>query len=78
MHFCVNKKDRSLTNAARLIKTFKRLLLKKGYLRYIAEVPREAPYLLAWIKYLGGVEPYYQKDGDDFYFLETRRHHENI
>lgn len=66
-HFYVNKQNRSFKTALTLLRCFKRLMLSKGFLFFVAEAPKELPYMNRVIKFLGGLS--LRKTKESNYYL---------
>ena len=79
-HFYVNKQDRSFTAALALFHQFKQVLLLNGFLLFIAEAPKELPYMNKVIKFVGGL--LLGEVAKDKYYLvpvfKKGRKHENL
>lgn len=67
-HFYVDKDKRGFDNARKLIRQFWKLMIEKGVLFYIMEIPKSKPYIARFAKYLKGNE-YYKKDGNRYYYI---------
>lgn len=68
VHFYINKEKRSIKSAQDLIRKFRELIIKEGYLFFIAQAPKELPHIKRIIKYIKGVK-YLNQDGDTYYYV---------
>jgi hypothetical protein len=66
VHFYIDKDKRSFKAAQELIREFRKILINKEYLFFIAEAPKEKPYMKRIIQYIKG-KKYLEKNGDTFY-----------
>lgn len=67
-HLYLNKKDRTYKNASDLIKALRKILIENEHLFFIAESPKEKPYMERFIKYIKGVK-YLEINGDSFFYV---------
>lgn len=66
VHLYVNKDKRSAKAARNLLREFRKILINKKYLFFIAEAPKEKPYMKRFIRYIKG-KKYLETKGDTFY-----------
>ena len=65
-HLYVDKDKRSAKTVRNLLKEFRKILINKKYLFFIAEAPKEKPYMKRFIRYIKG-KKYLETKGDTFY-----------
>ena len=68
VHFYIDKDMRSLATASSMLKVFIDIMRRNNYLFFIAEAPKELPYMKRIIKYIKGKE-YLKVDGDTFFYV---------
>lgn len=68
VHFFLDKDKRSLKNAHSLIRTFKKIMIGRGYLFFIAFASKNKKYLNRFIKYMKGIK-YEENNGNTYYYV---------
>lgn len=78
-HFYVDVEKRSMSNAMRLYRKFRDMIIKQGYDHFIAESPPGKEVFGKFIKAcMGCTAPYATVNGSDYYLIKVRNRNENL